>query len=88
MAAAKDRCVEAKGSGADPSGVEAKLDVVIRLLALEVAPDSLTLADRAVRLQRVGLAPKEIAQVCGTTPNAVSVALSGAKKSKSKKKAK
>jgi len=70
----------------DLSRIEAKLDVMIRLMALSVAPENLSLKERAVRLQRAGLAPKEIASLCGTTPNTVSVALSGAKRSAKGKK--
>lgn len=70
------------------SRIEARLNIIIRLLALGVAPDNLTLKERAVRLQHVGMAPKDIAALCDTTPNAVSVALSAAKReAKGKKKA-
>ncbi len=62
------------------TSVEAKLDTLIRLFALAVAPDTLSLKDRALRLQRAGLSPKEIAALCDTTPNTVSVALSAAKR--------
>ena len=66
--------------------VEAKLDTIIRLLAIDIAIDKdLTLQQRAVRLRRSGLMPKEIAELCGSTPNAVNVALSTAKASKKKK---
>lgn len=68
----------------DLSRVEAKLDVLIRLMALSVAPDGMSLKDRAVRLQRAGLGPTEIASIVGSTSNAVSVALHGAKKPKAK----
>jgi DNA-binding NarL/FixJ family response regulator len=71
----------------DLSRVEAKLDTLIRLMALSVAPENLSLKDRAVRLQRAGLTPKEIASLCATTPNTVSVALSGAKRNPKGKKA-
>ena len=64
----------------DLTRIEAKLDTMIRLLALSVASDNHSLKDRAVRLQRAGLAPKEIASICDTTPNTVSVALSAAKR--------
>lgn len=67
-------------------GLETKLDTVIRLLALTVAPDTLSLTERAVRLQRAGMAPKDIAELCGTTRNNVSVALSGAKRKEKNKK--
>ena len=64
----------------DLSRIEAKLDTLIRLMALSVTAGSQTLKDRAVRLQRAGLSPKEIAALCDTTPNTVSVALSTAKR--------
>lgn len=64
----------------DISQIEAKLDTLIRLLALTVAPETLSLKDRALRLSRAGMAPKDIAGVCDTTPNTVSVALSAAKR--------
>ncbi len=71
------------------SRIEAKLDTLIRLLALSVASDNHSLKDRAIRLQRAGMSPKEIAALCDTTPNTVSVALSTAKReSKGKKKSK
>jgi hypothetical protein len=60
--------------------VEAQLNTVIRLLALSVIPDGHSLKDRAVRLHRAGLAPKDIAALCGTTANTVSVVLSAAKR--------
>lgn len=63
----------------DFGGIEAKLDVLIRLMAIAAAPDNLSLKERAVRLQRAGLAPKEIASICGTTPHTVSVVLHDAK---------
>jgi DNA-directed RNA polymerase specialized sigma24 family protein len=75
-------------TGSDLARVEAKLDVLIRLMALSVAPESLTLENRAVRLQRAGLAPKDIASLIGTTSNAVRVALSGAKRRGKRKKVK
>jgi DNA-directed RNA polymerase specialized sigma24 family protein len=60
--------------------IEAKLDTLIKLFALAVAPETLSLKERALRLQRAGLAPKEIAALCDTTPNTVSVALSAARR--------
>lgn len=74
---------------ADLSRIEAKLDTLIRLLALSVASDNHSLKNRAIRLQRAGMTPKDIAALCDTTPNTVSVALSTAKReSKGKKKTK
>ena len=69
-------------SSQDLHRVEAKLDTLIRLLALSVAVGEGTLKDRAVRLQRAGLAPKDIAELCDTTPNTVSVLLAKAKAEK------
>lgn len=72
----------------DAAALKAKLDTIIKLLALSVASDNHSLKDRALRLQRAGLSPKEIAAICDTTPNTVSVALSAAKretKAKAKK---
>ena len=68
------------------SRIEAKLDTLIRLLALSVASDNHSLKDRAVRLQRAGMSPKDIAALCDTTPNTVSVALSAAKREGRKSK--
>lgn len=68
------------------SRIEAKLDTLVRLLALSVAPDSHPLKERAVRLQRAGMMPKEIAALCDTTPNTVSQALSDAKRERRGKK--
>lgn len=70
----------------DLSRIEAKLDTLIRLLALSVASDTHSLKDRAVRLQRAGMTPKDIAALCDTTPNTVSVALSAAKREGKKSK--
>lgn len=76
-----------KSNDSDFCRIEAKLDTLIRLLALIVASDNHSLKERAIRLQRAGLAPKDIAALCDTTPNTVSVALSSAKRgNKSKKK--
>ncbi len=69
-------------SDTDIGKLEAKIDVLIRLLAISVSPDNLSLAERASRLTRAGMTPKEIAAICETTANTVSVALSKAKKAK------
>jgi hypothetical protein len=62
------------------SRLEAKLDILIRLFALSVISQEDSVGDRAVKLQRAGLTPREIAALCDTTPNTVSVALSNAKR--------
>jgi DNA-binding CsgD family transcriptional regulator len=69
-----------KDQATDLSRLEAKLDTLIRLMALSVASENHSLRERAVRLQRAGLTPKEIAALCDTTPNTVSVALSAEKR--------
>jgi DNA-binding CsgD family transcriptional regulator len=68
----------------DANRIEGKIDILIKLLALTVSPDTLSLTERASRLTRAGLTPKEIAAICETTPNTVSVALSKAKRGKKK----
>ncbi len=70
----------------DLSRIEAKLDMLIRLLALSVVSDNHSLKDRAVRLYRAGMTPKDIAALCDTTPHTVSVALSAAKREGKKSK--
>ena len=62
------------------AGLEAKLDTLIRLVALTVVSDQHTLKEKATKLSRAGLAPKEIALLTESTPNAVSVALSAARR--------
>lgn len=76
-------------SDLDLSHIDAKLDTLIRLLAVGIATDDeLTLQQRAVRLRRAGMMPKEIAELCGSTRNAVSVALSTANARTPRKKVK
>jgi DNA-directed RNA polymerase specialized sigma24 family protein len=60
--------------------LEAKVDVLVRLISLALIRDLSSLKERAVMLNRAGLPPKEIAALCDTTPNTISVALSAAKK--------
>ena len=64
----------------DLSRVEAKLDTLIRLLALSTTSETKSLKERALRLQKAGLSPKDIAALFDTTANTVSVALSAAKR--------
>lgn len=61
------------------------LDTVKRLLAHQVAQAHETLETKAAVLATLGLKPKEIAVICGTTPGTVSVRLAEAKR-KSRKK--
>lgn len=64
----------------DDDVIEAKLEVLIRLIALSSTSEMQTLKEKAVRLQKAGLSPKEIAELFDTTPNTVSQALSTAKR--------
>jgi len=68
------------------ANIERKLDMLIRLVAMSLASDNHSMQEKAVRLQRAGLPPREIAVLCGSTPNAVRVALSTAKHAKKGRK--
>ena len=59
-----------------------KLDLVARLLAYSVAAQHDNLEQRAVALDALGLSVAEIARVCNTTRNTISVRLAEAKKTK------
>jgi hypothetical protein len=76
----------------DESGVlkriEKQLEILIRLVALRISPEGAPMIDRAARLQKAGLQPKDIATLCDSTPNAVSVALTKAKRQGKKTKTK
>lgn len=60
--------------------IEQQLEVIVRLLALRVSPESEPMIERATRLQKAGLQPKEIARLFDSTPNAISVALAKSKR--------
>ena len=53
-----------------------KLDRVLRLLAV-IAVKGMSQTDQIAILDRVGFAPKEIAEIVGTTSNTVRVGLVG-----------
>jgi len=57
-----------------------RLDLIARLLAYLVAAQHQNLEQRAVALSVLGLSVAEIARVCNTTRNTVSVRLSEARK--------
>ena len=59
--------------------VIARLGTIIKLLAMSVA-EGKTQTEKIRILSAAGLAPKEIAEILGTTPNTVRVALSGLRK--------
>lgn len=60
--------------------IEAKLDILIRLVAVRVVADKESQAEKAVLLRRAGIGPTEIAAILGTTPNTITVALAQSKK--------
>lgn len=62
-------------------GMNERLEIVVRLLALSITSDLASLKDKAILLNRAGLSPMQIAGLLGTTANTVSVALSAAKRS-------
>jgi hypothetical protein len=70
----------------ESSRIEAKLDTLVRLVALTLISDDQSIKETAVLLKRAGLEPREIAELCGTTRNTVSVALTNAKNGKTGKK--
>jgi len=55
--------------------IEDKLDVLIRLLAISLTADK-SQGEQIALLKKATFQPKEIANLLGTTPNAVSVSLS------------
>lgn len=71
---------ETKSDTADT--IEEKLDVLIRLAALQLARNEETLEARAMLLSRAGLRPTEIAKLCDTTLGSVSVRLAEARRRK------
>lgn len=57
-----------------------KLDVIIRLLSLNLVKDMNFQKDKIVTLSSFGFEPSQIAELLGTTANTVRVALSVARK--------
>jgi len=60
--------------------ITGKMDLIVRLLALNIVKDLKVQKDKIVALSSFGFGPSEIAKLLGTTPNTVSVALSEIKK--------
>jgi predicted transcriptional regulator len=65
--------------GSETDALVSKLDLVARLLSLSLV-EGKRQADQITLLSKAGLAPKEIADLLGTTPNTVRVALSNMRK--------
>ncbi len=60
--------------------VAAKLDQLIRIMAIQLVNDLESSKEKILMLGRTGLAPKDIADILQTTPNHVNVTLSKARK--------
>jgi DNA-directed RNA polymerase specialized sigma24 family protein len=58
------------------------IEEVVRLLAIQVRRDSESQAQAIEALNGAGFGPTRIAELLGTTPNTVNVAISTAKKKK------
>ncbi len=56
------------------------MDLTVRLLALNIVKDLQVQKEKIIALSSFGFGPSEIANLLGTTPNTVSVALSDIKK--------
>jgi hypothetical protein len=70
----------------DAKRLSDKLDVLIALVAAQIGAE-LSLADRVPLLNRLGLDRNQIARVCGTSPEVVSVRLAEAKRRGHKRQA-
>ena len=57
-----------------------RLDLIIKLLAMNVMKEEETQKDKIIKLSKIGLQPKEIANILNTTSNTVRVTLSSARR--------
>ena len=71
----------------DLRALEEKMDTLIKLVACGLVADK-SQREQIEMLSRIGLSPKEIAGLIGTTSNTVSVILAGIRKTKKKSKRK
>ena len=60
------------------------LEEIVRLLAIQLRRDVESQAEAIEELNRAGFGPTRIAQLLGTTPNTVNVAISTTKKRRAK----
>ncbi len=71
-------------TNSDTRGIEKKLDEIIKLLKFSVTLDckqlDCTQKEKILLLASLELAPKNIAEILGTTPNTVRVTLSQSRK--------
>jgi len=66
--------------------ITSKMDLVVRLLALNIVKDLKVQKDKIIALSSFGFGPSEIAKLLGTTSNTVNVALSEMRKMAKKEK--
>lgn len=57
-----------------------RLDLIIKLLAMNMMNDEGSQKDKIIQLSKIGLQPKEIANILNTSNNYVNVTLSNARK--------
>jgi DNA-binding CsgD family transcriptional regulator len=60
------------------------IEEVVRLLAIQLRRETESQAQAIEEMSRAGFGPKRIAELLGTTPNTVNVAITTAKKRKRK----
>lgn len=75
-------------TGSDMNALISRMDQLIRLVGFQIGERYETVGEKALVLDRMGLDKKQIALICGTTPNAISARLLEAIKPKKAKKAK
>jgi DNA-binding CsgD family transcriptional regulator len=63
------------------------LEEIVRLLAIQLRRDAESQAEAIEEMNKAGFGPSRIAQLLGTTPNTVNVAISNAKKRRRPKEA-
>jgi DNA-directed RNA polymerase specialized sigma24 family protein len=68
--------------------ISGKMDIVVRLLALNLVRDMKVQKKQIIALKSFGFGPPEIADILETTPNTVYVVLSRARKKKKSNKKK
>jgi DNA-binding CsgD family transcriptional regulator len=61
------------------------LEEIVRLLAIQLRKDAESQAQAIQEMSRAGFGPTRIAELLGTTPNTVNVAIANAKKRKRQK---
>lgn len=61
------------------------LEEIVRLLTVQLRRDSVSQAQAIEELSKAGFGPSRIAELLGTTPNTVNVAISSAKTRKRRK---